>query len=101
MANNIHDRDNIILRAAIELAKEDSYQWVTRDAVAAKAGVAAGTINTAFGNMAELKRAVIRHAIEHRILPIVAEAIGARHPIALDSCPEDLRKEALHFALQG
>ena len=94
MVKIIEDRDNLILNAAIALAEEDSFQWITRDAVAAKAGVSPGTVNNAYGTIADLKRAVLRAAVERRILPIIAEGLGVKHPIAMDA-PEELRKEAL------
>lgn len=94
MVKIIEDRDNLILNAAIELAQEDSFQWITRDAVAERAGVSPGTVNNAYGTIADLKRAVLRAAVERRILSIIAEALGVKHPIAMEA-PEDLRKEAL------
>ena len=36
----------------------------------------------------------LRAAVERRILPIIAEGLGVKHPIAMDA-PEELRKEAL------
>lgn len=101
MANVVKNRDELILAAAMELAAEDSYQWITREQVAALAGVASGTINSAFGTMVELKRAVIRRAIQTENLKIVAEALGAAHPIALAECPPDLRARALAHILQN
>lgn len=101
MPKIIENRDARILEAAVKLAKQDSYQWIRREDVAREAGVSGGSINRVFGTMADLKRAVIRHAIEVGELSIVAEALGARHPIALDECPADLRKEAMQFALRG
>lgn len=95
MVKIIEDRDARILNAAFDLAATDSYQWITRDQVAANAGVSAGTVNTVFGEMRLLKQAVIRLAIERRNLHIIAEAIGAKHPIITAECPEDLRAEAL------
>ena len=95
MVKIIEDRDARILNAAFDLAATDSYQWITRDQVAANAGVSAGTVNTVFGEMRLLKQAVIRLAIERRNLHIIAEAIGAKHPIIAAECPEDLRAEAL------
>lgn len=94
MVKIIEDRDSRILEAAIELAQADSYQWITRDQVAEKAGVSPGTVNNVYGVMSNLKRAVLKAAIERRILRIVAEGLGAKHPLAL-AAPADLKKEAL------
>lgn len=94
MVKIIEDRDGRILDAAIELAEADSFQWLTRDAVAARAEVSPGTVSNAYGTMADLKRAVLAAAVERRILSIVAEGAGVRHPIIM-AAPEELRKEAL------
>lgn len=98
MCAPIKDRNRRILNAAVLLSREDSYQWITRADVARASGVSGGTISGAFGTMADLKRAVIREAISSRILPIIAEALGARHPIAIEECPADLKREAMAFA---
>lgn len=93
MAKIIEDRDNRILNAAIELAKEDGYQWITRDAVAARAGVSPATINNVFGTMVDLKRAVLRAAVEREIVEIVAQGLADRHQIAQDA-PSELKAQA-------
>lgn len=93
MAKIIEDRDNRILNAAIALAEADGYQWITREAVAAAAEVSPGTVNNVFGTMRELKRAVLREAVERRILSIVAQGLADRHPIVMRA-PEKLRREA-------
>lgn len=93
MVKIIEDRDNRILNAAMDLAKADGYQWITRDAVAALAGVSPATVSNVFGTMRDLKRAVLREAIargEHRI---VAQGLGDQHPIVMEA-PEDVRKAA-------
>lgn len=88
------DRDKKVLEAAIAEACEQGYQFVTRDAVAQRAGVSVGGVNNAFGTMLELKRAVLRAAIEREILSIVAEGIANGSPVCADLPPE-LRKRAL------
>jgi AcrR family transcriptional regulator len=96
MVKIIENRDGRILDAALQLAESDGYQWITREAVAALAGVSPGTINNVFGTMPDLKRAVLKAAVERRVIPIVAQGMGDRHPIILDA-PEDLRREAALF----
>lgn len=88
MANQLKNRNDRILDAAIECALEDGYQWITRGAVAAKAGVAVGTINNAFGDMIGLKRAVLKAAVERGIIKLVAQGLGDGHPIATAAPPE-------------
>lgn len=88
------ERNSRVLEAAIVEACEQGYQFITREAVAARAGVSAGGVNNAFGTMLELKRAVLRTAIERRILRIVADGIAMASPVVADLPPE-LRREAL------
>ena len=93
MVKIITDRDNRILNAALDLAATEGYQWITREAVAAKAGVSPGTINNVFKTMRGLKRAVLAAAVDRRLLPIVAQGLADRHEIVM-SAPADLRAEA-------
>lgn len=93
------ERKAAILAAAIEEAKEQGYQWITRDAVAKRAGVGAGSVNVAFGVMVELKRAVLREAVASRIAEIVAQGLADGHPIAKDADP-DLKREAAALLAQ-
>lgn len=87
-------RNSKVLEAAIAEASECGYQFITREAVALRAGVSAGGVNNAFGTMLELKRAVLRTAIERRILRIVADGIAMGSPVVADLPPE-FRQEAL------
>lgn len=93
MVKIIEDRDGRILQAAIEQAKTDGYQWITRDAVAEAAGVSPGTVNTAYGTMPALKRAVLQAAVDGGVLEIVAQGLADRHPIVMNA-PEDVRRAA-------
>lgn len=97
-AQALAERKAAILAAAIEEAKEQGYQWITRDAVAKRAGVGAGSVNVAFGRMVELKRAVLREAVARRIVEIVAQGLADQHPIAKDA-PPDLKREAVALLL--
>lgn len=94
MANKIENRDENILEAAIECALADGYQWITRDGVAARAGVSPGTVNTAYTTMRDLKRAVLRTAVDRKILRIVAQGLADSHEIAV-SAPPELKRAAL------
>lgn len=93
MANILPDRDDRILKAAVELAKAIGYQWITRDQVAEAAEVGGGTINNAFGSMIGLKRAVLSYAVEHEIVELVAQGLADGHAIAR-AAPVDLKARA-------
>ena len=89
----IPNRDERILQAAVDLARVDGYQWITREAVANRAGVSPATINNVFDTMVGLKRAVLQTAVDTRDLTIVAQGLADRHEIVM-AAPEDLRREA-------
>jgi AcrR family transcriptional regulator len=86
-------RDALILDTAIELAKVDGYQWITRQAIAEIAKISVGSVNNAYGTMVELKRAVMRAAVERGIVEIVAQGLAEGSSIARNAGPE-LRERA-------
>lgn len=88
------ERRSAIIAAALRLAADKGYQTLTRDDVAAEAGVAAGSVNHEFGTVDNMRDAVIDAAVEERNLVVVAQAIVAGHPAARDA-PADLKKEAI------
>lgn len=96
MGKPINLREERILNAAIELAEADGYQWITRDRVAERAGVSTGTVSNTFGSIVELKRAVLRAAIERRNLRIVGQGLADEHPIVMGA-PEALRRETAAY----
>lgn len=80
-----------IFAAALALAAKHGYTNITRDAVAAEAGAAAGLVNRYFETMPQLRRAVIRHAVEQAgrnvvsgkkldrdLLRVVAQGLAAK-----------------------
>lgn len=86
----IHNRDAVILRAAVEVAAEIGYQQITRERVAEVACCAPATINLAFGSMRELKDAMMRFVVEDltengpsdRYLVVLGQGLANRHPEA-------------------
>jgi AcrR family transcriptional regulator len=96
MVKIIKNRDERIISAALQLAEADHYNFITRDAVAAAAGVSPATINNVYGTMVGLKRAVLAAAVERRVVSVVAQGLGDRHAIVMDA-PEDLRHEAAMY----
>lgn len=86
-------RNTAILEAAIAEAKEQGYQWITREAVAKRAGVSVGSVSNAYERMVFLKRAVLRAAIDREILEIVAQGLADGSEIARGA-PSDLKQRA-------
>lgn len=88
------ERDALVLEAAVAEALAVGYQWITRDDVAARAGVSNATVSNAYGKMTDLKRTVLREAVRRPVLAIVAQGLADRHPIALDAAPH-VKEQAL------
>lgn len=76
-----------ILDAAIEEALVDGYQWISRDAVAERAGVSAGSVSNACGGMRALKRRVMHEAVTRPIPIIVAQGLADGSDIARNAPP--------------
>lgn len=86
------ERHRRILTTGLALAGASGLANLTRAEIAICAGVAAGSINAAFGTMDALKRAVVVHAVELRDLPIIAQAVALKSYD--DLIPGDIRQEA-------
>jgi len=76
-----------VLEAAIAEAQADGYQWISRDAVAARAGLSAGSVSNAFGGMRALKRRVMVEACARPIPSIVAQGLADGSDIARNAAP--------------
>lgn len=74
----------LILNAALKLAAKTRYDRVTREAVAAAADVAAGSVNYYFGDMANLRKEMIQEAIKLENWTVVAHALMDKHPATAD-----------------
>lgn len=94
MSEKVENRNRAVLQAAVELANERGFANITRDLVAERAGVAAGSVNNAYGNMDGLRDAVMAHAVDERLVAIVGQGLAAGHPAARNA-PDDLKRDAL------
>ncbi len=81
-------RKQNILQAAVELARRDGYREVTRDRIAEAAGVSVGLVSRYFGNMNQLRIAIMRYAVKQSIPEIVAQGMAASDPQALNASAE-------------
>lgn len=98
-----HDmRKDQILNAALQLAKERGFTSLTRDGIAIQAGCAAGQINQIYSTIRQLRKAVMRHAVNclrdgdlnPQLLAIVAHGLAAGETEA-QKAPDDIKKAAL------
>jgi DNA-binding transcriptional regulator YbjK len=93
------ERKADILNAAVEASRRIGYSKVRQKDIAEQANCGFGTVSLYFKTMAQMRRAVMRAAIERRILPIIAEGLAIRDTQA-QKAPEELKKAALK-ALQA
>ena len=89
-------RKDLILSHALELAKTDGYQSVTRSAIAEAAGVAPSLISAHFTTMAQLRRVLMHRAIRDEVLQVVAQGLAVKDPDALKA-PRELRAVAVEL----
>lgn len=83
-----------ILDTAYKMAQRDGFAAITRDGVAAEAGVAMGSVNHHYGTMQVLRDAVMQRAVEEEQLELIAQGIAMGDNIA-KSAPLELRQRAL------
>jgi AcrR family transcriptional regulator len=72
------ERREQLLRAAIEEATAVGYQNITREGVAKRADVSKSLVSHYFDTVDLLRRLILSHAIEHEVLPIIAQAMAAQ-----------------------
>lgn len=90
-----------ILEAAVKVAARKGLGKFNRFDVAKEAGIiptSASIISFHYGNMVKLKTAIVRHAIDNEVLPIVADAMSMGHPLARGAPPRLRNKAALALA---
>lgn len=83
-----------IMAAAVHIAHGVGWRGLTREAVAAEAGVATGSINHEFGTMDALRNAVMQEAVDEEHLEIIAAGLAEGHPAARDA-PPHVREAAI------
>lgn len=88
-----------LLDAAIELAVVNGYRNVSRDQIAAAAGVGQGTITNHLGNIKQIRRAIVRHAVRVGNQTIIAQAAVNSDPYVVRRVSKDDRIEAMRSVL--
>lgn len=83
-----------ILEVAYTMAQRDGFGALTRDGVAAEAGVAMGSVNHHWVKMSALREAVMQRAVEEENLELIGQGIALGDNIA-KSAPLELRARAL------
>ena len=86
-------KDNI-LEVAYVMAQRDGFGTLTRDGVAAEAGVAMGSVNHHWVKMSALREAVMQRAVEEENLELIGQGMALGDSVA-KSAPLELRTRAL------
>lgn len=92
------ERKAQILKAALKIAVREGYSNIKREAIASEAGVAVGLINRYFNTMPQLKRAVMRAAIDREVLKIIAQGLVVNDPQARKASIELKQKAMRHIS---
>ena len=87
------DRTNQLLDTALQLAQESHYKQVRLTAIAERAGVTHPLVSKYLGTMTNIRRDIMRRAIERANLVVLAQGLDARERVALKA-PEALRLRA-------
>jgi AcrR family transcriptional regulator len=87
-------RQQQILDEALRSAEVYGYTNITRQMIADHLDIAPGLVSHYCGTMDELRRTVMRHAVQQERLRVVAQGIIAKHPVAMRA-PRELRARAL------
>lgn len=103
------ERDAKVLAAAVDIASRLGLRHLTRAAVAAGCGLSAGSVSNfrrsetdsdGADHMQRLRDAVMQHAVDHGILPIIAQGLAMQDPIAR-TAPDDVKARAVAEAMYG
>jgi AcrR family transcriptional regulator len=92
-------RKKQILDIALKLAEEIGYQNVSQATIAAAAKISPKLTIWHFGTMTQLKRAIMRAAIEREIIPIIAQGIGAQD-VHAHKAPDELKQRATEYLIK-
>lgn len=86
-----------ILASALTLcASSTTWSRITRDDIAAHAGIPSSLIAYHCGTMADLRRDIMREAVRTECLAVIAQGLAARDRHA-QNAPDDLKQRALRF----
>lgn len=89
-----------LLTIALELATAKGYKSVTRADIAARAKLHPATVHRLFPSCDALDRAVMAAARDRNCLPVLAQGLAHRHPVALRA-PEAQRQAAALWVAGG
>ena len=90
-------RKDHILRHAVEESMHSGYHAVLRSSIANRAGVSMGLVTNYFGTMTQLRRAVMRYAVENEVLIVIAQGLANKDKQAKKASTELKEKAAAYI----
>lgn len=84
-------RKQIIFNPTIELAKTKGYRNITRKDIAEFSSSAQGLISHYFGTISNLRREVLKEAIDKEIMPILVDTLSE------NILSHDLKQKVIHY----
>lgn len=89
-------RKQEIISAALHLARRCGYMAITRNQIAAAAGISGPAVQYHFETMAQLRRAIMRAAVKQECLPVILQGLALKDAQAMKAS-ESMRKAAFCF----
>lgn len=86
-------RQENILNVALQVATERGYNVMTREAIAERAGVSESLVSRYFSTMVQLRRAVMRAAINQENIEVIAQGLAIKDKHARKA-PTELKNKA-------
>ena len=93
-------RKDTILAAAMTLAEGKIYTHLTRDEIAEAVGITGPGVQHHFKTMKQLRGDLMRYAVKHRVLCVIAQGLAAGDPHAARA-DEALRREAMNSLMEA
>lgn len=94
------ERKALILSAALTEAERVGFANITRKGIAAEAVVSESLVNKYLGTLPQLRRTVMRYAVNHENLAIIAQGLAARNAHA-QKASDELQARALASLTKG
>lgn len=90
-------RRELILSTACALAADGvPYYRLTREQIARAAGLSGTALQYHFGPIALLRQAALEYAVQHEMLPVIAQALAVRDPTVRE-LPDRVRQRAAEY----
>lgn len=87
-------RKALILAAALTVAERVGISSITRKGIAAEAYVSESLVNKYLGTLPQLRRTVMRQAVKHEVLSVIAQGLASGNAYA-QKASDELKARAL------